>query len=87
MGEQSAKGMAAALEDQTDPNKQLMRVGATRAVEGALTALEMPEQPRAASQPGIGGDGASAMQTPSRARSPRSTRPSSASKFAAWYRR
>ena len=43
MGEQSAKGMAAALEGQSDPNKQLMRVGATRAVEGALTALEVPE--------------------------------------------
>jgi len=43
MGEQGAKGMAQALEDQSDPNKQLMRVGATRAVEGALTALDVPE--------------------------------------------
>jgi len=43
MGEQSAKGMAQALEEQSDPNKQLMRVGATRAVEGALTALDVPE--------------------------------------------
>jgi hypothetical protein len=43
-GKQSAKGMVAGLEGQTDPNKQLMRVGATRAVEGALTALDTPEQ-------------------------------------------
>jgi hypothetical protein len=41
-GKQSAKGMVAGLEGQTDPNKQLMRVGATRAVEGTLSALEEP---------------------------------------------
>lgn len=44
MGEQSAKGMAQALEEQSDPNKQISRVAAGRAVEGALTALEEPEQ-------------------------------------------
>ena len=44
MGEQSAKGVAAAIEDQTDPNRQLMRVGATRAVEGAVAALDSPDQ-------------------------------------------
>jgi hypothetical protein len=43
-GKQSAKGMVAGLEGQSDPNKQLMRVGAHRAVEGAVAALEAPEQ-------------------------------------------
>jgi hypothetical protein len=43
-GKQSAKGMVAGLEGQTDPNKQLMRVGATRAVEGAVAAFDAPEQ-------------------------------------------
>lgn len=46
MGKQSAKGVIESLNAQAsaDPNKQLSRVAAGRAVEGALSAFDEPEQ-------------------------------------------